>query len=98
MKQKRKNETKKEMAILVHHTLVWKASQILYRVINCASIVFIFLLYKYLAKLNEALDHEHFLISDKQTEILDCIPCVMVIFLGTWQAQSSTRHSVKCTF
>ena len=30
-----------------------------------------------------ALDREHFLITDKQTEILGCIPCVMVIFRST---------------
>ncbi len=34
-----------------------------------------------------ALDHERSLITDKHTEILDCIPCVMVIFLITQQAE-----------
>ncbi len=37
--------------------------------------------------LHAALDREPFLITDKQTEILGCIPCVMVIFLSTRQAK-----------
>ncbi len=37
--------------------------------------------------LRAALDSDRFLITDKHTEILDCIPCVMVIFLSTRQAE-----------
>ena len=33
------------------------------------------------------LDREFPLITDKHTEILGCIPCVMVIFLSTRQAE-----------
>ncbi len=38
-----------------------------------------------------ALYRERFLITDKHTEILDCIPCVMVIFLSTRQAKPIYR-------
>ena len=46
----------------------------------------------------QLFDRERFLITDKQTEILGCILCVMVIFLSTWQAEPTPRHaySVKC--
>ena len=33
-----------------------------------------------------ALYRDLFLITDKHTEILDCIRCFMAIFLSTWQA------------
>ncbi len=39
----------------------------------------------------QLFDREHFLITDKQTEILGCIPCVMVIFLSTRQAEPIYR-------
>ena len=41
--------------------------------------------------LHTALDREHFLITDKHTEILDCIPCVVAIFLSTRQAEPIYR-------
>ncbi len=48
----------------------------------------------------QLFDRKHFLITDKQTEILDCILCVMVIFLSTRQAEPIYRplYSVKCIF
>ncbi len=39
----------------------------------------------------QLFDRECFLITDKQTEILGCIPCVMVIFLSTRQAEPIYR-------
>ncbi len=36
-------------------------------------------------------DRERFLITDKQREILGCIPCVMVISLSTGQAEPIYR-------
>ncbi len=43
--------------------------------------------------LRAALDCERFLITDKHTEILDCIPCVMVIFPSTRQADHRSNGS-----
>ena len=40
--------------------------------------------------LRTALDHKSFLITDKHTEILDCIPCVMVIFLTNGRTDGRT--------
>ena len=41
--------------------------------------------------LREALDRERPLITDKHTEILDCIPCVMMVLLhSASRAQRST--------
>ncbi len=39
----------------------------------------------------QLVDREHSLITDKHTEVLDCISCVLVFFLSTWHAEPIYR-------